>query len=80
MNSELLHCNYIVTYKAHHVYFCYYANSDPLHNSNTVNLERKEIQNQNREQPKIKVEKMDRNFCVLNASTLHVPPCLPQSS
>lgn len=35
-NSELLHCNYIVTYKIHHKCFYYYADCDPLGNSNTV--------------------------------------------
>lgn len=35
-NSELLHRNYIVMYKVYHIGFCYYANYDPLGNSNTV--------------------------------------------
>lgn len=43
-----------------------------LHNSNTVQFREKIITKPNGEQPKIKVEKMDRNFCVLNASTLHL--------
>lgn len=36
LNVELLHCNYVVTYKLHHICFCYYANHDPLDNSNTL--------------------------------------------
>lgn len=35
LNVELLHCNYVVTYKVHHVCFYYYANDDPLDSSNT---------------------------------------------
>lgn len=35
-NSELLHHNYIVMYKVHHICFCYYADYDPSGNSNIV--------------------------------------------
>lgn len=52
-NSELLNHNYIETYKAHHIGFCYHANYLYI----TViqyNLERKELQNQTENSLKLK--------------------------
>lgn len=64
-------------YKVHHICFCYYADYDPSGNSNIVQFGEKRNTKQikkKKNQPKIKLEKITRNVCVLKASTLSSLP------